>query len=216
MRAVASHDPGSQVGDNGRAVRRLPPLATIERRRRAQAQVLNDDVLVTLVARAVRRLRLDDDRLAYRQLVQLAPASTRRARALLPVGPRSGAALRRLVHPGSRDRRPRRQILQPREFILDDLMLGAKLGQRDLQCLVLGAKRAHHSDKIAHKADQLRGGQMFDRISRVADHRSRKNHTFLTLTPPAPNLFIAAAREFAPVTETVSKLLFPLIVPWWF
>jgi len=40
---------------------------------------------------------------------------------------------------------------------LDDLMLGAELGKRELQRRVFGAKPANNDHEIAQNADQVRG-----------------------------------------------------------
>jgi hypothetical protein len=108
--SVPPDNPGIEVGDDRLALRRLPMLPPIERHLRAQAQVLNHDLLVTLVARAGRRLRPHNDRRVNRQLVQLAAAATARlldSGALSPLSsdpPRSVDSPRPEISPGYTNR----------------------------------------------------------------------------------------------------------------
>src|SRR6202521_3416313 len=87
--AISPDNPRIEFGDDRLALRRLPAFPPIARHLRAQAQVLNHDLLVALVARAGRRLRPHNDGRINRQLVQLAAAPTPRllALGLLPSSP---------------------------------------------------------------------------------------------------------------------------------
>src|ERR1700721_4271972 len=122
--AIPPDNPGIEFGDDRLALRRFPTLPPIARHLWAQAQVLNPDLLVALVARAGRRLRPHDDRRANRQFVQLAAASTARLLALaaLVAAATRPASFRCLVHAGRLLRRTRRRILQPRKLVLHRLM----------------------------------------------------------------------------------------------
>src|SRR5271163_1752436 len=60
--AISPDNPGIKCRDDPFALRCFPTLPPIERHLRAQAQILNHDVFVALVARAGRRLRGHDDR----------------------------------------------------------------------------------------------------------------------------------------------------------
>src|SRR5260370_19481468 len=87
--AISPDNPGIECRDDRLALRRFPTLPSIEGHLRAQAKVLNHDLLVALVARADRHLRPHDNRCVNRQLVQLAAAATAR---LLALGALSAAA----------------------------------------------------------------------------------------------------------------------------
>ena len=167
--AVTPDDGGIEFGDDRLAVRRFPPLAPVARHQRSQAQVLNRDVLVALVARADRSLRPHHHRCANRQLVQLAGAPTRQTPALVVASFRP-FRVRRLVHAGRLMQRARRQMLQPRKLILDRLMFDFQLGQGANELLVLRAKPRHFADQIAHHANQLRGRKPFQRIRNASRH----------------------------------------------
>src|SRR5438552_12387957 len=84
--AISPDDPGIEFGDDRLALGRFPALPPIERHLRAQVQVLNHDLLIALMTRAGRCLRSHNDRLANRQLVQLAATSTVRLLALRVLG----------------------------------------------------------------------------------------------------------------------------------
>jgi hypothetical protein len=74
--AISSDNPGIECRDDRLALRRFKTLPPIACHLWAQAQVLNHDLLVALVARAGWHLRLHDHRRVNRQLVQLAAAAT--------------------------------------------------------------------------------------------------------------------------------------------
>src|SRR5215831_15267849 len=71
--AISPNNPGIKRGDDRLALRRLPALPPIARHLRAQAQVLNHDLLVAFVARAGRHLRPDNNRRPDRQLSSWLP-----------------------------------------------------------------------------------------------------------------------------------------------
>jgi hypothetical protein len=71
---VAANDRRIEIGDDSLVVRRLPTLATILRHLWEEAQLLNDDVLITLVAGTHRRIGLHDNGCANLQLMELAAA----------------------------------------------------------------------------------------------------------------------------------------------
>ena len=77
MGAIAADKPRIESRDDRLAVRRFPTFATIPRHLRVQAQVLNNDVLKSLVARARRRVGLHNNDCANLQSVELAAAPAR-------------------------------------------------------------------------------------------------------------------------------------------
>ena len=74
---LAADKPRIESRDDRLAVRRFPTFATISRHLRVQAQVLNNDVLKSLVARARRRVGLHNNDCANLQSVELAAAPAR-------------------------------------------------------------------------------------------------------------------------------------------
>ena len=74
LRAIAADDAGIERRDQGFPIRRFPALTSIARHKRIQNQILNDDLLIALVARTGRRVDLHLDRSRNRQLVQVAAA----------------------------------------------------------------------------------------------------------------------------------------------
>ena len=63
MRAIAPDDARIEPRSQSSPIGRLPTLAPIARHRRVQNQILNNDLLITLGARASRRVDLQLDRL---------------------------------------------------------------------------------------------------------------------------------------------------------
>src|SRR6202521_4970618 len=191
--AISPDNPRIEFGDDRLALRRLPAFPPIARHLRAQAQVLNHDLLVALVARAGRRLRPHNDGRINRQLVQLAAAPTPRLLALgaLAVVSRP-ASIRRFVHAGRLLWWTRRQIFQPRKLILNRL------------CSVFSFVKAPLSFSFsARRRPTSPINSRTTPISSVCVRRSSEsgrrdvipslNHIFESLTPPA--------RKFAPVTR---------------
>ena len=187
VRAIAADDAGIERRGQGFPIRRFPALAPIARHQRIQNQVLNDDLLVALVARTRRRVDLHLDGLRDRQLVEVAAAPLRRPPALGRVRLRI-RSVRRLVHPGGFLRRPRRQFLQSRQFVLDGLMLDPQLGQRAGHLLVLRPQARHFADQFASQADDLGRRHAFKRIFRVGRHARRESSLpyFPLNDPPSP------------------------------
>src|SRR5215471_20997778 len=196
--AISPNNPGIKRGDDRLALRRLPALPPIARHLRAQAQVLNHDLLVAFVARAGRHLRPDNNRRPDRQLVQLAAASTAR---LLPLGvlgsaaPRN-ASVRCLVHAGRLLRRSRRQVLQPCKLILDGLMFSLELSEGAAELLILCPQPPNLANQLANHANQVRLRQTFQRIRGTSSHPQLESH-FRALDSPL-------ARKCAPVTCSTS------------
>src|SRR5271169_49470 len=120
--AIAADKPRIESRDDRLAVRRFPTFATISRHLWVQAQVLNNDVLKSLVARARRRVDLHNNGCANLQSVELAATPAQGAPTLLVASVRS-FGLRRFIHAGGLDRRTQRPRLQPRTLILDSLVL---------------------------------------------------------------------------------------------
>jgi hypothetical protein len=163
--AIAPDKAGIERRDPRFPVRRLPALTPIAGYAGVQNHILNDDVLIALAARARRRLDFDDHGSGDRQLVEVAPAPLSRSLALGPLG-LGLRPVRRLVHPRGFLRRSRRQVLQPRELVLDRLMLDPQLGKRALQLLAPGPKSRHFVDQSANDRSQLRLRQLIERIIR--------------------------------------------------
>ena len=186
--AVTPDNPGIEIGDDRLAVRRFPPLAPIARHRRLQAQVLNHDLFVALVARARRRLRPHHHRRANRQLVELAAAPLRRAPAFLAALVLRPSRVRRPVHARRLDRRTRRQFLQPRKLVLDRLMLDLQLGQRAAQLLVLRPQAASPRGSIAHHADQVVMRKPIERIRDARRHPKLESHFVAADSPLRPGI----------------------------
>src|SRR5271166_5297255 len=151
------------------AVRRPPALAPIERRFGSQHQVLNDDFLVALVARAGRRLDRRRHRPVDRKLGDARTAPPLRRLALLPLRP-DFRSIRRLVHPGRLERRTRRQMLQPRNLVLQRLVLNPLHRQSFAQLLVLRPQTPHLRNQIANQTEQLGRRHAFKRINRERRH----------------------------------------------
>src|SRR6202049_843739 len=136
--AISPDNPRIEFGDDRLALRRLPAFPPIARHLRAQAQVLNHDLLVALVARAGRRLRPHNDGRINSQLVQLAAAPTPRLLALGALAVVSTpASIRRFVHAGRSLWWSGRQIFQPRKLILNRLMFRLQLRQSPAELLIL-------------------------------------------------------------------------------
>jgi RHH-type rel operon transcriptional repressor/antitoxin RelB len=165
----------------------LPTLPPIARHLRAQAQVLNHDVLIALVARAGRRLRPHNDRRVNRQLVQLAAATAARllARRAFVAAVFRPAAVRCLVHTGRLVRRTRRQFLQPRKLILDRLMFRLQLRQSPPSFSFSARRRP--TSPIKSRTTPIRSAgarRSSESGTRVAI--PSLNHIFESLTPPLP------------------------------
>src|SRR5208282_141008 len=104
--AIAADKARIESGDDRLAVRRFPTFATISRHLRLQAQVLNNDVLKSLVARPRRRVGLHNNSGANLQLVELAATPAQGAPTLL-VASFPFFGLCRFIHAGRLDRRTR-------------------------------------------------------------------------------------------------------------
>ncbi len=185
LRAIAADDAGIERRDQGFPIRRFPALTSIARHQRIQNQILNDDLLIALVARTGRRVDLHLDRSRNRQLVQVAAAPLRRSPALGPVRLRIRSVCR-LVHPRRLLRRPRRQFLQSRQFVLDRLMLDPQLGQRPAHLLVLRLNPGHFANQSANQTDELGRRHSFKQISRFKRHSQLKSYFLALGTPPPP------------------------------
>jgi hypothetical protein len=148
MRAQAARNPRRQRRNQPLAVRRLPPLAPITRRFRLQHQVLNDDVLEALVARACRGLERKRLRAVDRK-PQDAGAAPPLRRPILAALRFALKPIRRLLHAGSLLRRTRRQMLQPRNLVLQRPVLEPLRRQGLAQLLVLPPADAPPRQAIA-------------------------------------------------------------------
>ena len=129
MRAAAPDNPRRKRRNQPLAVRRLPALAPIARRFGLQHQVLNDNLLEALGARARRGLDRKRHLPVDRKLGDARAAPALRRLVLLVLR----AALRpfcRLLHPGRLVGRTRRQMLQPRDLVLQRLVLDPLPRQR--------------------------------------------------------------------------------------
>ena len=170
MRAAAADNPRRQRRNQRLAVRRLPALAPIARRLGLQHQVLNDDLLDSpcgasppgrrpkaFPSRSIESLETPGPRRRF-------AASSCRAWAP-PLRP-----IRRLLHPGRLLRRTRRQMLQPRDLVLQRLVLNPQPRQGRAHLLVLRPQPLHFANQLANQADQLGRRHAFKRINRARRH----------------------------------------------
>jgi hypothetical protein len=179
MRAAAAHDPRRQRRNQPLPVRRLPPLAPIERRFGLQHQVLNDDLLEALVARACRGLDGKRFRAVDGKLGDPGAAAPLRGLAFLALGP-ALRLIRRLLHPGGLLRRTRRQMLQPRDLVLQRLVVEPKTRHSLAQLLVLPPQTRHFANQLANQANQLGWRLPFKRIAGARTHPQLESYPFLT------------------------------------
>jgi hypothetical protein len=169
MRAAAAHDPRRKRRNQPLAVRRLPALAPIARRFGLQHQVLNDNLLEALGARARRGLDRKRHLPVDRKLgdARAAPALRRLVLRVLRAALRP---FRRLLHSGRLVGRTRRQMLQPRDLVLQRLVLNPLPRHRRAELLVLRLQPLHFAKQSANQADQLSRRHAFKRIIRVRRH----------------------------------------------
>ena len=179
MRAATAHNPCRQRRNQPLAVRCLPALASISCRFGLHHQVLNDDVLEPLVARA----RRGGDRKRFRavdgKLGDPGAASPLRSLAFLALGPPL-RLIRRLLHPGGLLRRTRRQMLQPCELVLQRLVVEPKPRHGMAQLLVLPPQTRHFANQLANQVDQLGRRLPFKRIAGARTHPQLESYPFLT------------------------------------
>ena len=156
--AISPDNPRIEFGDDRLAIRRFPTLPPIACHLRAQAQVLNHDLLVALVARARRCFCPHNDRRADRELVQLAAAATARLLTLgaLLAATSRPASVRCLVHAGRLLRWTRRQVLQPGKLVPDRLMFQLQLRQSAADFLILCPQTSNLTNQLANHANQVR------------------------------------------------------------
>jgi len=193
MWAAAAHDPHRQRRDQPLAVRSLPALASIARRLRLHRQVLNDDVLIAFVARAGRRPDRKRFRAVDRKLGDAGAAPP--LRRLFLVALRSALRpIRRLLHSGRLVRRTRRQPFEPRELVLQRLVLDLQPREGPVDLLPLGPHPLHFAKQSANQADHLGRRHKFKRIASARQHALASTKPFLPLPFPL-------ARIFAPVTH---------------
>ena len=171
-RAEPADDPGRQRGDDRAPIRRQPALPAIADHPWHQDQILDDDVLVALEARAGRRRRLQHLLLADHQVIPLRATSTLALRlARLPRRRR----LARLLHPGRLQLRPRRQPLQPGNLLPESGVLRPKPE-------LLGQQARDQSPEVPDRQplDRLRFGQ---RHGQGESHTKPCAKNFLHLMP---------------------------------
>ncbi len=169
MRTAAADYPRRQQRNQPLAVRRLPPLAPIARRFALQHQVLNDDVLEALVARARRGVDRKRFRAVDRKLGDAGAALPLRRPILVALGSALWP-LRRLLHSGRLVRRTRRQMLQPRDLVLQRLVLNPQPRQSRADLLVLRPQPLHFPKQSANQADQLSRRHAFKQINCARRH----------------------------------------------
>ena len=202
MRAAAAHDPRRERRDQGLAVRRLPAFAPIERRLGLDRQVLNGELLIALEARARRRLDRQRFRPGDRKLGDARAAPPRRSLTSLAL-PLALRPIRRLLHAGRLLRRTRRQMLQPRDLVLQRLILDPQARLDPVARLELRLQPLHLANQTANQADQLGQRHQFKRIASARRHALASTKPFLPL-PLSP------ARKTAPVTALTHKSLISL------
>lgn len=116
MRTAAPDNPRRERRNQPLAVRRLPSLPPIACRFGLQHQVLNNDVLGALVARASRGLDRKHFRTVDRKRGDAGAAPPLRRSILVALGSALWPICR-LLHSGRLHRRTRRQMLQPRDLV---------------------------------------------------------------------------------------------------
>jgi hypothetical protein len=164
MRAAPPHDPRRQRRNQPLPVRGLPALAPIARRFGLQHQVLNDDLLEALVARACRGLDRKRLRAVDRKLGDTGASPALRSLAFLALG-LALRLIRRPLHAGGLLRRTRRQILQPRDLVLQRLVVEPKPRHSLAQLLILPPQTPHLAQQLANQVDQLSWCLPFKRIA---------------------------------------------------
>ena len=154
MRAAAAHHACRRIGQHHPPVRRRPALATGERHLGFERDILNDQVLVALVARTRRRRRRQHHRVVDAQL-RYSRAATARRRPSRLARPLRRWAIRRLFHARRLDWRSRRQAFQTPDLVLQLLVLQPKRRHRRVQLLILFAKPLNLADQLANQPDQI-------------------------------------------------------------
>ncbi len=135
LRPEVAIDPGGKRCHHRAAVGRHPALAPVANGDRPQNQILDEETLVALEARARRHFRRHHPILDHNAAHLLATAAT----ALACAGRRPRLA--RLLHAGGLDRRPALQALQPRDL----------LAQRRILC----RQTRHLTERLDQQASQL-------------------------------------------------------------
>ena len=171
MRTAAPDNPRRQRRNQPLAVRRLPPLAPIARRFGLQHQVLNHDVLEALMARARRSGDRKRFRTVNRKLGDPGAAPPLRRPILVALGSALWP-IRRPLHSGRLHRRTRRQLLQPRDLVLQRLVLNPQPHQRRADLLILRPQPLHFAKQSANQPDQLGRRHAFKRIPCTTRHAS--------------------------------------------
>jgi hypothetical protein len=169
MRAPSAHDPRPEWRNQRFAVRRLPALPPIKRRLSLRHQVLNGDLLIALEARA--HWGLDPQRhLPVDRKLGDARAASSLQPLVLPALRTTLRPFRRFLHPGRLVRRARRQMFQPRDLVLQDLVLNPLRSQRRAEPFILLPQTRHLANQSANQAHQPGRRHAFKRINRAKRH----------------------------------------------
>jgi hypothetical protein len=165
MGAATADDPRIERRGQHLAVRRLPALAPIKRRLSFQHQVLNDDLLIALAARARRGLNRQHHGSVDRKPRDARTAPPLRRLILLAIRP-----ICRLVHPRRFERRTRRQMLQPGDLVLQRLVINPQPRNGRAQLLVFRPQTPQFPNQMANQTDQFSRRHAFKRIIQARPH----------------------------------------------
>lgn len=188
VRTATPDNARRKVGRHRPPVRRRPALAPVERDLGLERNVLNDDLLVTLVARARRRRGWQRHRAVDAQLRHPGTATAWRLRRTRLARLLRRPTLGRLLHARRLERRPRRQALQTPDLVLQLLVLEPGSRQRGGQLLVLLAKTLHLADQAANQPDQFGRAKTFKRINRSRGHLQLESYFQALDSPLRPEI----------------------------
>ena len=172
--------PAGSGADDRPPVRRQPALPAVADHPRHQQQILDDDVLVALEARAGRRRGRQHALFADDQAISLGTTSTLALR--LARRPRRRRRAR-LLHPGRLQLRPRRQPLQPGNLLLESG--------------VLRPQPEHLGQQARDQRPKVPDRQPLDLLGLGQRHGQGESHTM----PCAKNFLRLMPGNSAPVTR---------------
>ncbi len=187
MRAAAAHDARRKIGRHRPPVRRRPALAPVERHLRPERDILNDDLLVALVARTRRRRRRQPHR---RSMLSFdTPGPRRRGGGLSAAFGRSAAA-RSVAFSipdglnGGRGGRPfRRRISSFSVWFSAREAVSAAFSLLDLP-----PKPLDLADQSANQPSQFGRAQTLKRINRAGRHPQLKSYFPALDSPLRPGI----------------------------
>ncbi len=192
VRAPAADNPRRQWRHDRLAARGHPAFAPVAHHLGRQHQIAHQDRLIPLEAGARRGAHRNRHLAAHTSAVALGAAP--------PTLALGRFRPRRLLHPrrfGRLDWRPRRQVLQTLNLVLQALVVGAQRLVLHLQALDLSVKTPHFAEQRPNQPAEFRQRQAFKRIIRRQSHAKGESQT----RPPANP---TSARKSAPVTAAMS------------